>query len=142
MIPEFEWPKTDQTARPLATSLLYQVYIPGEERRAGGLRALGQVLAELGSGVDTVDIGAAAAVTPIAVWGFAAVAAGAVEDLAAVVAGENFLQVQEHRDPYPDRLNMAADFPEALHPATTNVTFVSRKHRLRSSLHLTVSWST
>jgi hypothetical protein len=114
---------------------MFLCLIPGEERRAGDLRALGQVQAVSGSGADTADTGvvvvvavvvsptAAGEVAVVAGVGVVAVAAAVVEGPVAV-AGENLHPVREPRGLFPGRLNKAAGFPEGLHPATVNVAVV------------------
>ena len=111
--------------------------IPGEERRAGDSRALGQVPAVSDSGADTAGTGvvvavvAAAAVVSPTVAGEVAVVAGVGVVVAAVaaavvgepvaVAGENLLRGRQRRGLFPGRLSMAAGFPEGLHPAESNI---------------------
>jgi hypothetical protein len=97
--------------------------LPGEERRADGLRALGRVPVGSDSGAGRAGTGAAvgsptevrgAAEAAVAVEA-AAVAVAAVGVPVAAVAGRNFLQVRGLQVP---RLSMAADFPGELQPAT------------------------
>ena len=79
------------------------------------------------SGADTADTGAVVVSPTVAREVVAAAAAvGAAAGVqVAVVAEENFLQARELRDPH---LNMAADFPEGLHPASTNIRHVGCRY--------------
>jgi hypothetical protein len=108
--------------------------IPGEERRAGDLRALGRVPAVSDSGADTagtgVAVAAAAVVSPTVVWEVAVVAgvgvvaaaaAAAVVGEPVAVVGENLLRGRQRRGLFPGRLSKAAGFPEGLHPAESNI---------------------